>query len=253
MSEEPQYRSGPRAERIRPGDRDYRAPKPARPAPAAEPAPALGIGRKIKTPVGEAPVVPVILLGTGMYLAWFGVHYWRSDTKWPTDPVKSVLQGKGVPPPKQSPTEDEAAVLKAAQQSAQGQSAAANAAVSGALNPVTGGGGGTSQANKNLGKLLAASYGWSGNDEWPYLESGWQEESGWNQHAANVPSDPYAHAYGIPQANPGTKMAVAGPDWKDNPATQIRWGLAYIKATYGAPSRVPGWTPNGPAAGYVGY
>lgn len=52
---------------------------------------------EISTPLGDAPVIPLVILGTGMYLAWFGVHYWRSDTKWPTDPVKSVLQGKPVP------------------------------------------------------------------------------------------------------------------------------------------------------------
>jgi hypothetical protein len=112
--------------------------------------------------------------------------------------------------------------------------------------------GGSPSANKALGELLAASYGWTGNN-WACLESGWEEESGWSQYAANVPSDPYDHAYGIPQANPGTKMASAGSDWKTNPATQIRWGLGYIKATYGSPSQVPGWTPNGPSAGYVGY
>jgi hypothetical protein len=225
--------------------------QPFRPAVAQAPADQRTRG---KVSIGEGPVLPLVLIGAGMYLAWFGVHYWRSDTKWPTDPIKSVLQGKGVPAPKQSPSEDEAAVLKAAQSQA-GQSAAgtaaANQAVSGALG--TGTGGGTSAQNKNLGKLLAGAYGWAGNDQWPYLESGWQEESGWDQHAANNKSDPYNHAYGIPQANPGTKMASAGGDWKDNPATQIRWGLAYIKATYGSPSRVPGWTPNGPAAGYQGY
>lgn len=50
----------------------------------------------IHTPLGDAPVIPLVILGTGMYLAWFGVHFWRSDTKWPTDPVKAVLQGKPV-------------------------------------------------------------------------------------------------------------------------------------------------------------
>ena len=42
-------------------------------------------------------------------------------------------------------------------------------------------------------------------------------------------------AYGIPQALPGSKMASAGPDWQSNPATQIRWGLGYIKGLYGSP------------------
>jgi hypothetical protein len=112
---------------------------------------------------------------------------------------------------------------------------------------------GTPASNKALGLMMAAAYGWAGPGEWPYLESGWQEESGWNQFAANVQSDPYNHAYGIPQANPGSKMASAGSDWKSSPSTQIKWGLGYIKAEYGSPSQVPGWTPNGPASGYVGY
>jgi len=112
---------------------------------------------------------------------------------------------------------------------------------------------GTPAANKALGLLMAGAYGWAGSGEWPYLESGWEEESGWNQYAANDPSDPYDHAYGIPQANPGTKMASAGSDWQWDPVTQIRWGLAYIKETYGSPSQVPGWTPDGPGPGYQGY
>ncbi len=99
---------------------------------------------------------------------------------------------------------------------------------------------------------MAAAYGWTG-DNWLCLKTGWEEESGWNQYAANVPSDPYNHACGIPQANPGTKMASAGSDWKTSPTTQIRWGLAYIKAIYGSPSQVPHWSVNGPTAGYVGY
>jgi hypothetical protein len=39
----------------------------------------------------------------------------------------------------------------------------------------------------------------------------------------------------IPQALPGAKMASAGADWQTDPATQIRWGLGYIQATYGSP------------------
>ena len=44
-------------------------------------------------------------------------------------------------------------------------------------------------------------------------------------------------AYGIPQALPGSKMASAGADWQTNPATQIKWGLGYIKAIYGDPCK----------------
>lgn len=45
----------------------------------------------------KPPAIPVVLLGLGAYLAWFGVHYWRRDVKWPTDPVKAVLTGKPLP------------------------------------------------------------------------------------------------------------------------------------------------------------
>jgi hypothetical protein len=53
----------------------------------------------VQTPVGRAPIMPVLLLGIGAYLAWFGVHYFGSDTKWPSDPVKNVLTGKPLPVP----------------------------------------------------------------------------------------------------------------------------------------------------------
>ena len=112
--------------------------------------------------------------------------------------------------------------------------------------------GGSAAANKILGQLMAAGYGWVGT-QWDYLESGWEEESGWSTTAANNPADPYNGAYGIPQANPGTKMASAGADWKTSAATQIAWGLAYIKDTYGSPEQVPLWSASGPLPGYEGY
>lgn len=56
-------------------------------------------GPTVGTPLGRAPVIPLAVLGIGLYLAWFGVHYWGSDTKWPSDPVKDVLTGKGLPAP----------------------------------------------------------------------------------------------------------------------------------------------------------
>lgn len=75
------------------------------------------------------------------------------------------------------------------------------------------------------------------------LELLWTRESGWNHLADNPSSD----AYGIPQSLPGSKMASAGADWRTNPATQIRWGLGYIRASYGTPcgawahSQAVGW------------
>lgn len=41
-------------------------------------------------------------------------------------------------------------------------------------------------------------------------------------------------AYGIPQANPGYKMASAGPDWRTNPYTQLRWAVGYAVGRYGS-------------------
>lgn len=210
----------------------------------------------VRTPAGDAPVVPLAVLGTGMYLAWFGVHYWRSDVKWPTDPLKDVLQGKALPATTGTPTPDQQAVLKAA--------AAQLAAAAGGVTPSTGqsqpnalgeavaSGAGSTSSNQNLGQMMAAQLGWTGT-EWDYLRTGWQEESGWRTDAAYDHNDPYNHAYGIPQANPGTKMASAGADWKTSAKTQIKWGLGYIKGTYGSPSKVPLWSPHGPLPGYVGY
>jgi hypothetical protein len=67
--------------------------------------------------------------------------------------------------------------------------------------------------------------------QFPSLNKLWNRESGWRVHAYNR----HSGAQGIPQADPGRKMASAGPDWSTNPATQIRWGLRYIRSRYGSP------------------
>lgn len=77
---------------------------------------------------------------------------------------------------------------------------------------------------------MMSSFGFNPRTYFSCLNSIWSRESGWVYNAEN-PSG----AYGIPQALPGSKMASAGPDWQTNPATQIRWGLGYIKSTYGDP------------------
>lgn len=78
---------------------------------------------------------------------------------------------------------------------------------------------------------MAAALGWSGS-EWNSLYALWMQESGFNDHATN----PSSGAYGIPQSLPASKMASAGSDWQTNPATQIKWGLSYIKGRYGDPN-----------------
>lgn len=77
---------------------------------------------------------------------------------------------------------------------------------------------------------LLQARGW-GETEYDCLVALWTRESGWNHLAENRSSG----AYGIPQALPGWKMASFGDDWRTNPETQIRWGLAYIEGRYGTP------------------
>jgi hypothetical protein len=77
---------------------------------------------------------------------------------------------------------------------------------------------------------LMANFGFSPPLYFGCLLDLWNRESGWVYDAENA-----SGAYGIPQALPGSKMASAGPDWQTNPATQIEWGLGYIKQLYGTP------------------
>jgi murein DD-endopeptidase MepM/ murein hydrolase activator NlpD len=98
--------------------------------------------------------------------------------------------------------------------------------VGSAAGAVIGGNGAKAYAQKAL-----ANYGW-GMAQWPALNALWEKESGWNPRADN----PTSSAYGIPQALPGSKMASAGRDWRTNAATQIRWGLGYIRDIYGRPT-----------------
>jgi hypothetical protein len=83
---------------------------------------------------------------------------------------------------------------------------------------------------KAIASALLGDFGWD-SSQFGCLEQLWDRESHWNPHAHNGSSG----AHGIPQALPGSKMASAGPDWVDNPVTQIKWGLGYIQGRYGSP------------------
>jgi hypothetical protein len=50
--------------------------------------------------------------------------------------------------------------------------------------------------------------------------------------AENKRWDPLV-AGGLPQAQPASKMASAGPDWRTNPWTQLRWMEDYVGRRYG--------------------
>lgn len=88
------------------------------------------------------------------------------------------------------------------------------------------------ETNRGLGYRLMLDFGFD-RTQWGYLDALWQRESGWNHLAEN----PSSGAYGIPQSLPAVKMAVVGEDYRTNPETQIRWGLAYIAARYGNPQQ----------------
>lgn len=106
------------------------------------------------------------------------------------------------------------------------------------------------KANQAIARAMLSKFGWGQSQMGPLIKL-WNGESGWNERADN----PSSSAYGIPQALPGSKMSSAGSDWRTNPATQIKWGLGYIKnrPDYGSPeaawakwqSRSPHWYDNG--------
>ena len=84
--------------------------------------------------------------------------------------------------------------------------------------------------NRAIGCALMLDAGFA-ISQFPCLDKLWTKESGWNHRARNASSG----AYGIPQAYPGSKMSSVAPDWQNNPATQIKWGLGYIKGRYSSP------------------
>jgi hypothetical protein len=193
----------------------------------------------------EAPVIiPMVMIGIGGYLAWFGVHYWRGqgDLVWPSTPIKSVLQGKGLPD--NTPATTATATLTAYETSY----AAAAASSSGGSGGISGSE--PSGSAQNMAKLLLSKYGWGAGELAPLITL-WTNESGWNPKARNSSSG----AFGIAQALGHGGAGTAAPDGTNEYGAeyglsaaqaqqanagsalwQIRWGMGYIKAAYGSPS-----------------
>ena len=90
-------------------------------------------------------------------------------------------------------------------------------------------------AAQAVAKLILPSYGWPSQTQYNCLVNLWNRESGWHYNANNA-----SGAYGIPQALPGSKMAYIASDWQTDAATQIRWGLGYIRDIYHSPCNA--WT-----------
>ena len=123
-----------------------------------------------------------------------------------------------------------AARVKAAAGAAAARAAAARKQQAAARPVATAQPAAASGSPQQIAEGMLGSYGWS-SSQFSCLQPLWNAESGWNASASNTSSG----AYGIPQALPGSKMASAGPDWQTNAATQIRWGLGYIRSVYGSP------------------
>jgi hypothetical protein len=119
---------------------------------------------------------------------------------------------------------EKAAAARAAAKSSAGSASLAQSAPAQAA-PVA-----ASGSPQQIAEAMLGSFGWS-SSQFSCLDPLWAHESGWSVTAYNAGSG----AYGIPQALPGSRMASAGPDWQTDAATQIRWGLQYIQATYGSP------------------
>jgi hypothetical protein len=89
---------------------------------------------------------------------------------------------------------------------------------------------GTTEPRAIARQMMANKYGW-GAGQFDCYNSLIMSESAWSVTATN----PSSGAYGIPQSLPGNKMATKGSDWRTNPATQIAWGLQYVRDVYGTP------------------
>ena len=89
---------------------------------------------------------------------------------------------------------------------------------------------GTTDPKEMARQILKNKYGY-GDSQFSCFNNIIIRESMWKVNATN----PSSGAYGIPQALPGSKMASVGSDWRTNPATQIIWGVEYMKKRYGSP------------------
>jgi hypothetical protein len=83
---------------------------------------------------------------------------------------------------------------------------------------------------RDIARAMLPEFGFS-ESEFSCLDALYMSESGWNPHADN----PSSTAYGIPQALTGGTHDDLPADYMTNPAAQIRWGLQYIKNSYGTP------------------
>lgn len=81
---------------------------------------------------------------------------------------------------------------------------------------------------RDIARALLPAYGFS-SDQFSCLDQLYVSESDWRVDADN----PTSSAYGIPQAL--TQLHDLPADYMTSAESQIRWGLEYIRDTYGTP------------------
>lgn len=81
---------------------------------------------------------------------------------------------------------------------------------------------------REIARAMLSDFGFS-SSEFSCLDALYVSESGWKVDADN----PTSSAYGIPQAL--TEMHDLPADYMTNPTSQIRWGMGYIRDSYGTP------------------
>lgn len=80
-------------------------------------------------------------------------------------------------------------------------------------------------------RLAEEVYGWDRTEQ-KCLGVMWGKESAWNYQAKSP-----THDYGIPQRHMSHNSAEEIAKFLDNPATQIEWGLNYIRVRYDSPCK----------------
>ena len=158
-------------------------------------------GGNLRTPVGSAPVIPLVIIGTGIYLTWFSIHYWKRGG-WPTAPVKSILQGKGVPAPGAvTPSPEEQAVETSAQQIAAAESQ---------LTAQQGVTPGTGQSNPNaVGQAVASGAGGA-------VLSNSQIQALWTSNGGDPKTAAFAAAIAEAESSGSTVVTSSNPDGGTN-------------------------------------
>lgn len=82
---------------------------------------------------------------------------------------------------------------------------------------------------RDIARAMLPRFGFSA-DQFGCLDALYMSESDWDPTADN----PSSSAYGIPQALTETHDDLPA-DYMTNPASQIEWGLEYIRSSYGTP------------------